>query len=148
MNIDGTLRGWYLIHKPTGDTIDIRYEDVKAFVEAHDDPLPRCSCENLTKQDKQHHGWTITMKWLLAQGNDIVDGDLGFACAYHETSEDRTSWTDTYPILGTTDYYIEDREGTGATLPGLWLVHTETGDRCDLETEDATAFVNAHGGVE
>ena len=148
LNIDGTLRGWYLIHKPTGDTIDIRYEDVKAFVEAHDDPLPRCSCENLTKQDKAHHGWTITMEWLLAQGNDIVDGDLGFACAYHETSEDRTSWTDTYPILGTADYYVENREGTNASLPGLWLVHTETGDRCDLETEDATAFVNAHGGVE
>ena len=46
MHLDGTLRGWYLIHKPSGDKIDIRYEDVTAFVESHGKPLPRCECKD------------------------------------------------------------------------------------------------------
>ena len=43
-------------------------------------------------------------------------------------------------------FYIKDCWSEENHKWMLWLVHEETGDRCDLETEDAAAFVKAHGG--
>ena len=147
LRLNGTLRGWYLIHKPTGDSIDIRYEDVEAFVKAHGDPLPRCACDNSEHSAKETHGWTITMEWLLRQGNDIVAANLGNACRCRLDEEEGTdTHIEIFPIYDNDSFYIKDCWSEENHKWMLWLVHEETGDRCDLETEDAAAFVKAHGG--
>ena len=147
LHLNGTPRGWYLIHKPTGDSIDIRYENVGAFVKAHGDPLPRCSCDNSEQLAKETHGWTITMEWLLRQGNDIVAANLGNACRYRlDEAEGSDTHIEIFPIYDNDSFYIKYCWSEENHKWMLWLVHEETGDRCDLETEDAAAFVKAHGG--
>lgn len=146
MYLDGTPKGWYLIHNPSGDVIDIRNEDVEAFVESHGDPLPRCSCENSENTADESHGWYITMEWLLEQGNDIETADLGYACSYHKVIDDPDLPAHIFLIHKNDEFYIEDRWNEAANKWTLWLVHIESGDRCDLETEDAKAFVLTHGG--
>ena len=149
MHVNGTMKGWYLIHNPSGDRIDIRYEDVEAFVKAHGEPLPRCSCEEVETDLNQSHGWTVTMDWLLEKGNSIVAGDFSYACNYWTSEGNKVESHFRYnPIHGTDDFYVMDCWSEENNKWMLWLVHTDSGDKCDLETEDATAFVNAHGGVE
>lgn len=53
-----------------------------------------------------------------------------------------------YPIYGTDEFYVLDCWSEENNKWMLWLVHTDSSDKCDLETENATAFVAAHGGVE
>jgi len=148
-HLDGTLRGWYLIHTPSGDHIDIRYEDVEAFVKAHDEPLPRCACENTEEGD---HGWTVTMEWLLEQGNNISISIIRNNCQYHymvynsETEEEEHAGY-IIPLYKNDAYHLKYCWSEDAHRWILWLVHLETGDQCDLETEDSTAFVRVHGGV-
>ena len=141
LHLDGTLRGWYLIHKPSGESIDIRYENVEAFIKEHGDPLPRCACEN----KEGYHGWTVTLQWLLEQGNNIMISDLGQSCQYSldEDTELEKS-IDIYPLYDTEAFYLKDCWSEENNRWMLWLVHAETGDRCDVETEDTTAFVESH----
>ena len=140
LHLDGTLRGWYLIHRPSGDNIDIRYEDVAAFVAAHDEPLPRCACENTEEGD---HGWMVTMEWLLEQGNNLSVSKMDNNCQYiHEDDPDHHYHT--IPIYENADFYLEFGWSEEANNWILWLVHAETGDKCDVETDDSTAFVQNH----
>lgn len=140
LHLDGTLRGWYLIHKPSGDVIDIRYEDVEAFVAEHDEPMPRCCCENT---DEGYHGWMITMEWLLAQGNDISMAELNNNCQFFHKTEDPDSHYYTIPIYQNDEYHLEFGWSEEENKWALWLVHTTTEDKCDLETEDPAAFVRS-----
>lgn len=144
LHLDGTLRGWYLIHRPSGDHIDIRYDDVEAFVESHDDPLPRCSCDNT---DEGYHGWTITMEWLLKQGNNISMSELNNNCQLICEEENPDLHYYIIPIYENEIFHLEFAWSEDAHDWILWLVHIETGDKCDLATEDSTAFVAAHGGA-
>lgn len=146
LHLNGSLRGWYLIHKQTGDSIDIRYEDVEAFVASHGDPLPRCSCENSENTADESHGWYITMEWLLAQGNDLITADLGYACGYRKVIDNPDLPARIFWIYENDEFYIENSWSEEAHNWILWLVHTESGDRCDLTIEDSTTFVTAHCG--
>ena len=149
LHLDGTLRGWYLIHTPSGDHIDIRYEDVEAFVKAHDVPMPRCACENTEEGD---HGWTVTMEWILEQGNNISISQMRNNCQYRDSvynQEKEEEEFDGYiiPIYKNDAFHLKYGWSDEANNWILWLVHIETEDRCDLATEDSAAFVTAHGGV-
>lgn len=146
MNVNGTMKGWYLIHNPSGDRIDIRYDDVEKFVADHDEPMPRCNCGEIETDMHQNHGWTVTMDWLLEKGNGIIEGDFDNVCNYWQSDGNKVeTYISIYPIYGTDEFYV---------LHGwdekwmMWLVHAESGDKCDLKVEDISAFVNAHGGVE
>ena len=139
LHLDGTLRVWYLIHKPTGDNIDIRYEDVEAFVAAHDAPLPRCSCENTEEGD---HGWMVTMEWLLEQGNNLSVSEMDNNCQYIYEEEDHHYYT--IPIYENVDFYLEFGWSEEDNNWILWLVHAGTGDKCDVATEDTAVFVQNH----
>lgn len=144
LHLDGTLRGWYLIHRPSGDHIDIRYDDVEAFVESHGDPLPRCSCDNT---DEGYHGWTITMEWLLEQGTNISMSELDNNCQLICEDENPDLHYYIIPIYENDLFHLEFSWSEDAHNWILWLLHIETGDKCDLATEDSTAFVAAHGGA-
>lgn len=143
MNVNGTPKDFVLFHNPTGDMIDIRYDDVEEFVKTHNEPLPRCSCANT---DEGYHGWTMTMEYILEQGNKISSGYVEDECCYWINCDDADARARIVPIHNNDMYHIEDSWSEEAHRWILWLVHEETGDRCDLETEDAAAFVNAHGG--
>lgn len=146
--LNGDFRGCYLIHTPTGDSIDIQKEDVAKFVAEHDEPLPRCTCEEVETDMNQEHGWTVTMDWLLEKGNSIVEGDFSNACNYWKGEGNKVeSHFEYYPIYGTDKFYVMDCWSEENNKWMLWLVHADSGDKCDLETEDATAFVNAHDGA-
>ncbi len=144
LHLDGTLKGWYLTHKPSGESIDIRYEDVEAFVNAHDEPMPRCACENT---EDGNHGWMITMQWLLFQGNHISMSTLDNNCQYRYEPVGSEHSVDIIPIYDNDEFQLEFYWWEEENKWTLWLVHIETAERIDLETEDSTAFVNAHGGV-
>ena len=139
LHLDGTLRGWYLIHRPSGDHIDIRYEDVEAFVAAHDEPLPRCACENTEEGD---HGWMVTMEWLLDQGNNLSVSEMDNNCQYIYEEEDHHYYT--IPIYENEDFYLKFGWSDEANNWILWLVHAGTGDRCDVATDDSAVFVQNH----
>ena len=144
--LNGDFRGCYLIHTPTGDSIDIQKDDVAKFVAEHDEPLPRCTCEEVETDMHQDHGWTVTLDWLLEKGNGIVAGDFSYACNYWTSEGNKVeSHFKYYPIYGTDEFYVLDCWSEENNKWMLWLVHTDTGDKCDLETEDATAFVQNHG---
>ena len=141
LHLDGTLRGWYLIHRPSGDHIDIRYEDVESFVAAHDEPLPRCACENTEEGD---HGWMVTMEWLLEQGSNISVSMMDNNCQYIHKEEDPDHHYYTIPIYENDEFYLEFGWSDEANNWILWLVHAGTGDRCDVATDDSTVFVQNH----
>ena len=146
LRLNGDYRGCYLIHTPTGDYIDIQKDDVAKFVAEHDEPMPRCTCEEVETDMNQDHGWTVTMDWLLEKGNSIVEGDLHNACDYWQSEGNKVETViHIYPIYDTDEFYVQRGWDDGW---GMWLVHTESGDKCDLKTEDISAFVNAHDGVE
>lgn len=142
LHLNGTPRGWYLIHKPTGDTIDIRYHDVEAFIKEHGDPLPRCSCDNLDADVNAYHGWTVTMDWVLRMGNSIVVGDLSDSCEYRlDEAHGSDKHITIHPIYDNDEFYVLDCWSEENNKWMLWLVHAESRARCDLQTEDAAAFV-------
>lgn len=146
LRLNGDFRGCYLIHTPTGDSIDIQKGNVDRFVAEHDEPLPRCTCEEVKTELLQNHGWTVTMEWLLKKGNSIVAGDFSHACCYRTGAGNQVeTHFQYYPIYSTDAFYVMDCWSEEHNKWMLYLVHTDSGEKCDLETEDATAFVNAHG---
>lgn len=146
--LNGDFRGCYLIHTPTGDFIDIQKDDVAKFVAEHDEPMPRCTCEEVETDMYQEHGWMVTMDWLLEKGNSIVAGDFHRACNYWTGEGNKVESHFEYnPIYGTDEFYVMDCWSEENNKWMLWLVHTDSGDKCDLETEDAAAFVNVHEGI-
>ena len=69
LNPNGTFVGYYLHHNPTGDKIDIRYNDVKEFVSTHGAPQPRCECADT---ENGNHGWHLTLDWLVNMDEDVI----------------------------------------------------------------------------
>lgn len=143
-HLDGTLKGWYLIHKPSGDQIDIRYENVEAFVEKHDAPMPRCACENTDEGD---HGWTVTMEWILEQDSKISVSEMKNNCQYRYVTEESELAGYILPIYKNDEFYLEFSWREAANDWIMWLVHEKSGDKCNLAAENSTAFVQAHGGA-
>ena len=140
-NMDGTLNGFFLIHTPTGDKLQLGLEnvDVVSFVEEHGDPEPRCQCEDTTKN---HHGWKVTFEWLFEKGNSIEIGDLQGAC--HVVIGDNKE--DPYRTRFVIDSEFFVISSVNEEIGG-WeyvLVHEPTKDECWLAHEDITAFINAH----
>ena len=142
LHLDGTLRGWFLTHKPSGERIDIRYEDVEAFVAEHGDPLPRCACKNTEDGD---HGWTITMEWLLGQGNNISMSDLHNNCQYRNITDDSIISGYIIPVYENDEFHLEFSWSEEVNDWILWLVHADSGDKCNLAIENSSIFVHARG---
>lgn len=135
MNTDGTPSGWDLIHVPTGDEMDIRQGDVAAFVAEHGQPQPLCGCAD---GQEGVHGWRLTVDYLLEKGNAIASCDLENACRIFAGG---TQWR--YPVEE--DFYVtflwSEEEGAWS----WWLIHTPTGDGCNLNREDLARFLTDHG---
>lgn len=143
LNPDGTFMGYYLHHNPTGDKIDIRYDDVKEFVSTHDAPQPRCECEDTENGD---HGWHLTLDWLVNMDREVIISYIPHVCSYR--IEDMESPIYYYP-LDNTDFHVEVDWGicTGEAThrdENIWLIHEKTTDRCNVRTEDVKAFIQAH----
>ena len=144
MNSDGTLKGYYLYHNPTGDRIDIRYESVNTFVEAHGKPEPRCECSDTTSGN---HSWHLTLDWILEEGNKIKVNDFISACYYPINGKDFTTYH--YPV--DENYHLEvcwyDYNENGeaeCTDEKIILVHEPSNDSCDPRTINIADFIDRH----
>lgn len=140
---NGTFKGYYLYHNPTSDYIDIRYGDVSKFVDAHGDPQPRCKCIDIENGD---HGWHLTLDWLINMDKEVIISYISHVCSYRVENGDSHIYY--YPLDD--DRFHVEVDWTRATgIPNhtheyIWLVHDETGDRCNTRTEDVAAFIAAH----
>lgn len=144
MHPDGTSNGYYLYHNPTGDRIDIRYEDVIAFVEGHGEPEPRCECADTQTGD---HSWHLTLDWLVQKGTDIRVNDFISACNASVQGSDFPVYH--YPVDDNYHvevcWYVYDESGEAVcTDENILVVHTASGDHCDPRTTDLSAFIEEH----
>ena len=140
---NGTFTGYYLYHNPTGDKIDIRYEDVPAFVSAHGKPQPRCECEDTENGD---HGWHLSLDWLINMDKEVILSHISHVCSYRIESGDSTIY---YYPLDDDRFHVEVDWVIANGIPDhrhefIWLIHDETGDRCNTRTEDVTEFIRKH----
>lgn len=140
---NGTFAGYHLYHNPTGDKIDIRYEDVTAFVKAHGEPQPRCRCTDTENGD---HGWHLTLDWLIRMDKNEVISYLNHVCSYSIDSLEIPTY---YYPLDDDRFHVEIdwnavAGNAGSTDENVWLIHKETKDRCNVRTEDVAAFINTH----
>lgn len=143
-NISGTPIGFYLIHTPTGDRIQIGTSDtdetdVAAFVDAHSKPEPRCQC-SYTDAEAYHHGWQLTLDWLIENGKDIDNDDLDRACRTLPNKQDYYN----YRYIIDDSFFVYHCWDEELREWGYVLVHRPSYDECWLETEDIQAFVEAH----
>ena len=141
---DGTFTGYYLYHNPTGDKIDIRFEDVPAFVSAHGKPQPRCECADTENGD---HGWHLTLDWLVNMDEEVIISYLPHVCSY--PIDDAEIPTYYYP-LDDEHYHVEIDWSIAAGNAiyrdeNIWLIHDETNTRCNVRTDDVAAFIESHG---
>lgn len=138
---DGTFNGYYLYHNPSGDYIDIRFKDPSAFVDAHGAPQPRCECADTENGD---HGWHLTLDWLVNMDKEVIISYISHVCSYTINNDDSHVYY--YPLDD--DRFHVEVEWTAPTgenyLEMIWLIHNETQDRCDVRTEDVTAFIENH----
>ena len=140
---DGTFKGYYLYHNPTGDRIDIRYKDVAAFVNEHGAPQPRCECKDTEEGD---HGWHLTLDWLINMDKDVIISYIAHVCSYR--IEENESPIYYYP-LDDDRFHVEVDWSIASGIPtyrdeNIWLIHDETGDRCDARKDDVKVFIEAH----
>lgn len=140
---NGTSKGYYLYHNPTGDRIDIRYEDVTKFIADHGSPQPRCECSDTENGD---HGWHLTIDWLKNMEEDAIISFISHICSY--PIDDLESPTYYYPLDDErfhveVDWSIAAGEVTHRD-ENIWLIHDESGDRCNVRTEDVAAFIETH----
>lgn len=151
LHMNGTFEGWYLIHEPTGDKIDFRYEDVEAFVQAHGPAVDPYLCP---KNGKLWHGAHFDLKWLVYKGNEINWTDFRLICGDPIEPDDPTAMRHRINEDWYVDVYIEEiyRDGVLVDLQdAIYLVHETTGDKCDLQKEDIWSFLEAHSvtlGIE
>ena len=140
---NGTLKGYYLYHNPTGEYMDIRTEDVAAFVEAHGEPQPRCECTDTQNGD---HGWHLTLDWLVHMDKNEVLSYISHVCSYRLERNDSSVY---YYPLDDEHFYVEvdwntyDRK-SASRGENIWLIHGQTQDRCNVRTEVVKAFIEAH----
>ena len=141
---DGILKGYYLYHNPTGDYIDIRFNDVSEFVAKHGEPQPRCECADTENGD---HGWHLTLDWLINMDKEVIISYISHVCSYGITHEDEST-TYYYPLDNArfhveVEWSIPNNEAQHHS-EYIWLVHDETGDRCNCRTEDVSVFIESH----
>ena len=139
---NGTLTGYYLYHNPSGDRIDIRQDDVNKFVAEHGKPQPRCECENTEIGD---HGWHLTLDWLKNMEKDVIISYIAHVCSYRMDTKE----TQIYYPLDDKRFHVEIDWSIGNGKPthrdeNIWLIHNESGDRCNVRTEDVSEFIQAH----
>jgi len=139
----GTLNGYYLYHNPTGDRIDIRHEDVPKFIADHGAPQPRCECEDTENGD---HGWHLTLDWLQNMEEDAIISYIPHVCSY--SIEENEAPIYYYP-LDNNCFHVEIDWSIADGIPthrdeNIWLIHDESQDRCNVRTDDVTAFIDAH----
>lgn len=140
---NGTFKGYYLYHNPTGEHIDIRYDDVSAFVEKHGAPQPRCECTDTENGD---HGWHLTLDWLINMDKEVIVSYISHICSYRMEDEEKPIY---YYPLDDDRFHVEVDWSIAAGNPtyrdeNIWLIHDETGDRCNARTEDVAAFIGNH----
>ena len=140
---NGELIGYYLYHNPTGDKIDIRYENVEEFVNTHGEPQPRCQCTDTENGD---HGWHLTLDWLINMDKEVIISYIRHVCSYSIEDEEKPIYY--YPLEDDRFHVEVDWSiAAGNTTyrdENIWLIHDETGDRCTARTEDIAAFIAAH----
>ena len=141
-NMDCTPIGFFLIHIPTGDRLqigiaDVDDTDVAAFVAAHSKPEPRCQC---AYTDGFYHGWQLTLDWLIENGNHIERGDFDGACRTEPDKEDYYH----YRFIIDDNFFVYHCWSESRHEWGYVLVHKPSYDECWLETEDIAAFIEAH----
>lgn len=142
---DSTFKGYYLCHNPSGDKIDIRFEDVSAFVAEHGAPQPRCECADT---ENGNHGWHLTLDWLVNMDKEVIISYISHVCHYPIETEDKYDPIYYYP-LEDERFHVEIDWGIASGIPTasdehVWLIHDETGDRCNVRTEDVSAFIEKH----
>lgn len=140
---NGTLKGYYLYHNHSGDSIDIRYNNVAEFVKTHGQPQPRCRCADT---ENGGHGWYLTLDWLANMDKDTIISYLSHVCHYR--IEDGESTIYSYP-LDDDKFHVEVDWGNydyNSTFHGenILLIHNATGDQCNVRTEDVSAFIESH----
>ena len=140
---NGTIKGYYLYHNPTGEYIDIRYEDVAAFVDNHGVPQPRCECTDTENGD---HGWHLTLDWLISMDKEVIISYISHVCSYRIDDEEKPIY---YYPLDNDHFHVEvdwslSAGDTTYRDENIWLIHDETGERCNARTEDVAAFVASH----
>ena len=140
---NGKLKGYHLYHNPTDDYIDIRYDDVPAFVKAHGAPQPRCQCADT---EDGGHGWHLTLDWLVNMDKDTIISYLSHVCHYR--IEDGESAIYSYP-LDDDQFHVEvnwEHYDYKSAFHGenILLIHNNTGDQCNVRTEDVAAFIASH----
>lgn len=140
---NGTFKGYNLYHNPTGEYIDIRYDDVSAFVENHGAPQPRCECTDTENGD---HGWHLTLDWLINMDKEVIISYISHICSYRMEDEEKPIY---YYPLDDDRFHVEVdwSIAAGNTIyrdENIWLIHDETGDRCNARTEDVAAFIGNH----
>ena len=137
--------GYYLHHNPTGDKIDIRYNDVKEFVSTHGAPQPRCECADTENGD---HGWHLTLDWLVNMDEDVIISYISHVCSYRYETEDKNKPIYYYPLEDNRFHVeIDWVHSSGIPVPTdeqIWLIHNKTGDRCNVRSENVTAFIETH----
>ena len=143
LNPNGIFKGYYLYHNPTGDKIDIHTDDVQAFVLAHGAPQPRCECEDT---ENGNHGWHLTLDWLQNMPKDAIISYINHVCRYPIEGVESPMY---YYPLDDDRFHVEVDWSIGAGNTtyrdeNIWLVHEETGDRCNVRMEDVAAFITAH----
>ena len=140
---NGTFEGYYLYHNPTNEYIDIRYDNVSVFVDAHGAPQPRCQCTDTENGD---HGWHLTLDWLINMDREVIISYISHVCSY--SIEDEEKRIHYYPLEDDRFHVEVDWSiAAGNTTyrdENIWLIHDETGDRCNARTEDIAAFIAAH----
>ena len=140
---NGAFKGYYLYHNPTGDKINICSNDVRAFVQAHGDPQPRCDCEDTESGD---HGWHLTLDWLIHMDKKVIISYINHVCSYSIEGEEKPIY---YYPLEDDHFHVEVDWGIAAGNAiyrdeNIWLIHDESGDRCNVRTEDVAAFIATH----
>ena len=143
LNPNGTFMGYYLYHNPTGDKIDIRTDDVLGFIQTHGAPQPRCECEDTENGD---HGWHLTLDWLQNMPKDAIISYINHVCSYPIEGVESPMY---YYPLDDDRFHVEVdwSIGAGNTIyrdENIWLIHEESGDRCNVRMEDVAAFITAH----
>ena len=140
---NGEFKGYYLYHNPTGDKIDIRYEDISAFVNAHGEPQPRCECTDIDSGD---HGWHLTLDWLVHMDKEVIISYISHVCSYPIERDDAPVY---YYPLDDNRFHVEvdwsiAAGNTTYRDENIWLIHDETQERCNVRIDDVATFITSH----
>lgn len=145
LNMNGTLKGWYLIHNPSGHRIDIRYDDVEAFVQEHGPAKDPYLCP---KNGKLWHGNHVDFMWLEVKGKEISWLDFRLSCGDPIDADNLSAMRYIINENWYVDVYTEEvyeNDCLKAIEDTILLIYSPSGEQCNLQNEDVTDFLRAHG---